>query len=67
MLWIIAAGFGIASGDLLRECGVAGLLNGPGDGEIKVERDLRDRDSKFNFLFLGRLESETTDRLVDIL
>ena len=67
MFWIIAAGFGIASGGLLRECDVAGLLNGPGDGEIKVERDLRDRDSKFNFLFLGRLESETTDRLVDIL
>ena len=42
-------------------------LDGAGDGEINVECDLRDQDSNFNFLFLERLESDTTDQLVDIL
>ena len=67
MPWDITVGFGIASDGLLRECGVVGTLNGPGDGEIKIECDLRYQDSKFSFLFLEILESETTDRLVDIL
>ena len=67
MSWDITVGFGIASDGLLRECGMVGLFNGPGDGEINVECDLTDQDSKFSFLLLERLESETTDLLVDIL
>ena len=67
MPWDITVGFGIASDGLLRECGMVGQFNGPGDGELNVECDLRDQDSKLSYLFLERLESETTDLLVDII
>ena len=38
-----------------------------GDGEIKVGFGRKDRDSNFSWLYLLGVESETTERPVDIL